>query len=47
MSAHHSCSYGRDENAKNSEILVGKLEGKIPFGKPTRRWEDNIKMKLE
>jgi hypothetical protein len=24
-------------------ILVGRLERKIPLGKPRRRWEDNIK----
>ena len=27
-------------------ILVGKPEGKKPFGKPRRRWEDNIKIDL-
>jgi hypothetical protein len=27
-------------------ILVGKLEGKRPLGRPRRRWEDNIKMDL-
>jgi hypothetical protein len=26
--------------------LVGKPEGKIPLGRPRRRWEDNIKMDL-
>jgi hypothetical protein len=25
-------------------ILVGKLEGKRPLGRPRRRWENNIKM---
>jgi len=25
-------------------VLVGRPEGKKPLGKPTRRWEDNIKM---
>ena len=25
-------------------ILVVKAEGKRPFGRPRRRWEDNIKM---
>jgi hypothetical protein len=25
-------------------ILMGKREGKIPLGRPRRRWEDNIKM---
>ena len=27
-------------------VLVGKAEGKRPFGRPRRRWEDNIKMDL-
>jgi hypothetical protein len=27
-----------------SNILVGKPEGKRPFGRPRRRWEDNIRM---
>jgi hypothetical protein len=27
-------------------ILVGKLEGKRPLGRPRRRWEDNIRMDL-
>jgi len=27
-------------------VLVGKPEGKRPFGRPRRRWEDNIKMDL-
>jgi hypothetical protein len=26
------------------KILVGKPEGKRPFGRPWCRWEDNIKM---
>jgi hypothetical protein len=25
-------------------LLVGKSEGKIPLGRPRRRWMDNIKM---
>jgi len=28
-------------------ILVEKPEGKRPFGRPRRRWEDNIKMDLQ
>jgi hypothetical protein len=28
-------------------VLVGKPEGKKPLGRPTRRWEDNIKMDLQ
>jgi len=27
-------------------ILVGKREGKRPYGRPRRRWIDNIKMGL-
>jgi hypothetical protein len=27
-------------------ILVGKLEGKGPPGRPRRRWVDNVKMNL-
>jgi hypothetical protein len=27
-------------------ILVGKLEGKGPLGRPRRRWENNIKTDL-
>jgi hypothetical protein len=26
------------------KILIGKPEGKKPFGRPRRRWEVNIKM---
>ena len=29
------------------KVLVGKPEGKKPFGRPRRRWEENIKMNLE
>jgi hypothetical protein len=28
-------------------VLVGKPEGKIPLGRPSRRWENNIKMDLQ
>jgi hypothetical protein len=28
-------------------IFVGKPEGREPFGRPRRRWEDNIKMDLQ
>jgi hypothetical protein len=27
--------------------MSGKPEGKRPLGRPTRRWEDNIKMDLQ
>jgi len=29
------------------KVLVGKLEGKRPLGRPRRRWADNIKMDLQ
>jgi len=32
-------------NAYN--ILVGKPEGKRPLGRPSCRWEDNVKMDLK
>jgi hypothetical protein len=28
-------------------VLVGKPEGKRPFGRPRCRWEDSIKMDLQ
>ena len=28
-------------------VLVGKREGRSPFGRPRRRWEDKIKMDLQ
>ena len=28
-------------------VLVGKCEGKMPLGRPRRRWEDDIKMDLQ
>jgi len=28
-------------------VLVGKPEGKRPLGRPSRRWEDNIKMDIQ
>jgi hypothetical protein len=28
-------------------VLVGKPEGKRPFGRPRRRWEDHIKVDLQ
>ena len=29
------------------KILAGKPSGKIPLGRPRRRWEDNIRIDLE
>jgi hypothetical protein len=37
--------YIRDGDAYR--ILVGRPEGKIPFGRPRRRWVDNIKMDIQ
>ena len=28
-------------------VLVGKLEGRRPLGRPRRRWVDNIRMGLQ
>jgi hypothetical protein len=28
-------------------VLVERLEGKKPFGRPRRRWEDNIRIDLQ
>ena len=28
-------------------VLLGKPEGKIPLGRPRRRWENNITMDLQ
>jgi hypothetical protein len=28
-------------------VLVGKLEGKRPLGRPRRKWDYNIKMALQ
>jgi hypothetical protein len=37
-----TCSaHGEVRNAK--KVLVGKLEGKRPLGRPKHRWKDNIK----
>jgi hypothetical protein len=30
-----------------NRVLVGKPEGKRPMGRPSRRWESNIKMDLQ
>jgi hypothetical protein len=37
----------RVEKMRNGyNILIGKPEEKIPFARPSRRWEDNIRMDL-
>jgi hypothetical protein len=35
------------EERKVYRILVGKPEGKIPLGRPRRKWEDEIRMDLK
>jgi hypothetical protein len=42
--AEHIARMGEKRNA--CRILVGKLEGKRPLGRPRRRWVDNIKIDL-
>ena len=34
---------GRDVH----RVLVGRLEGRRPLGRPRHRWEDNIKMDFQ
>ncbi|KAJ4427918.1 hypothetical protein ANN_23928 [Periplaneta americana] len=43
--AGHVARMGESRNAYR--VLVGRPEGKIPLGRPRRRWEDNIKMDLK
>jgi hypothetical protein len=40
----HVARIGKNRNA--CRILVGKIEGKRPLGRPRRRWVKNIKMDL-
>jgi hypothetical protein len=42
--AGHVARMGEVRGAYN--ILVGRPEGRRPLGRPTRRWQDNIKMDL-
>jgi hypothetical protein len=42
--AGHVARIGEKRNAYR--LLVGKLEGKRPLGRPRRRWVDNIRMDL-
>ena len=42
-----ACSQNGGEGRIAFKILTGKPTGKIPLGRPRRRWEDNIRMDLE
>jgi hypothetical protein len=44
--AGHVARMGAKRNAYTSRIVVGKLEGKRPLGRPRRRWVGNIKIDL-
>ena len=41
------CCEAMEEGRDVHKVLVGKPAGKRPLGRPTRRWEDNIKMDLQ
>ena len=43
--AGHVARMGEDRAVQR--VLVGTPEGKRPFGRPRRRWKDNIKMDLQ
>ena len=43
--AGHVARMGEDRGVQR--VLVGKPEGKMPLGRPRRRWEDNIKMDVQ
>ena len=36
-----------EEGRSDMKILTGKPTEKKPFGKPRRRWEDNVSMDLK
>ena len=36
-----------EEGSSVFKIFTGNPTEKIPLGRPTRRWEDNIRMDLE
>jgi hypothetical protein len=42
--AGHVARMGKER--KVYKVLVGKTEGKRPFGRPRRRWEDGVRMDL-
>ena len=36
-----------EQDGSTFKMLRGKPTGKMPFGRPRRRWEDNIRMDLK
>ena len=36
-----------EEGRSAFKILIGKLTGKRPLGRPKRRWDDNIRMHVK
>jgi hypothetical protein len=36
-----------EEGRRSFKILTGNPIGKVPLGRPRRRWEDNIRMDTE
>jgi hypothetical protein len=47
---YNTCVYAYvyiQERSNAYKVLVGKPEGNRPLGRPSNRWEDNIKMDLE
>ena len=36
-----------EEGRSDFKVLIGKPTGKIPLGRPRRRWEDNIRIDLK
>ena len=45
--AAHVAHMVQSRKAYRVRVLVGRPEGKRPLGRPSRRWEDNIKMGLK
>ena len=38
---------GVEKDKSAFKVLTGKPTGKMPVGRPRRRWEDNIRMNLK
>jgi hypothetical protein len=46
MNICYLASYAVARMGEGRGVFVGKPEGRRPFGRPRRRWEDNIKADL-